>query len=178
MIHKVKGFCVVNEAKLDVFLKFICFLYDPTNAGNLSSGYSAFFKSSLYVWKFLVHVLLKPSLKDFEHNLTRLWNECNCAVVWTFLGIVFWRDWNENWPFLVLWPLVSFPDCWHFECSSLLSSSSFRIWNSWTGIPSPLLALFVVMLLKAYLTSHSRMSLALGEWNTIMVIQVINIFSV
>ena len=67
MIHTVKGFIIVNEAKVDVFLEFPCFLYDPTNVGNLISGSSAFSKSSLYIWKFSVHVLLKPSLKDFEH---------------------------------------------------------------------------------------------------------------
>ena len=63
----VKGFSVVNEAVVDVFLEFPCFFYDPTNDGNLISGSSAFSKSSLYIWKFSVHVLLKPSLKDFEH---------------------------------------------------------------------------------------------------------------
>ena len=55
------------------------------------------------------HVLLKSSLKDFEHYLARLWNENNCMVVWTFFGIAFLWDWNENWPFPVLRPLLSFP---------------------------------------------------------------------
>ena len=67
VIHTVKDFSVVNEAEVDVFLEFSCFLYDPTNVGNLISGSSAFSKSSLYIWKFLVHIVLKPSLKDFEH---------------------------------------------------------------------------------------------------------------
>ena len=67
MIHTVKGFIIVNEAKVDVFLEFPCFLYDPTNVGNLIPGSSAFSKSSLYVGKFLIHILLKPSLKDFEY---------------------------------------------------------------------------------------------------------------
>ena len=66
VIHKVKGFIVANEVESDVFLKFLCFLHDPVNAGNLISGSSAFSKSS---WKFSVHTLLKPSLKDFEYNL-------------------------------------------------------------------------------------------------------------
>ena len=61
---------MVNEAEVDVFMEFPCFFYGPTDVGNLISGSSAFSKSSLYIWKFLVHVLLKPSLKDFEHNLT------------------------------------------------------------------------------------------------------------
>ena len=69
MIHTVKGFSVVNEAEADIFLEFCCFLHYPMNVGNLISGSSAFSKSSLYIWKFLVHVLLKPSLKDIEHNL-------------------------------------------------------------------------------------------------------------
>jgi len=77
--------------------------------------------------------------------------------VWTFSGIAFLWDWNENWPFQVLWPLLSFQVCWHIECSTV-TASSFRIWNSSTGIPSPPLALFVVMLPKAHLTSNSRMS--------------------
>ena len=67
MIHTVKGFSVVNELEVDVFLEFSSFFYDPTDVGNLISGSSAFSKSSLHIWKFSVHVLLKPSLKDFEH---------------------------------------------------------------------------------------------------------------
>ena len=70
--HTVKCFSIVNEAEVDVFLEFSCFLYDPTNVGNLISGSSAFSKSSLYIWKFLVQVLLKRSLKDFEHNLASM----------------------------------------------------------------------------------------------------------
>ena len=81
----------------------------------------------------------------------------HCAVVWAFFSIAFLWDWNENGPFPVLWPLLSFQICWHKECSTL-TASSFRIWNSLTGIPSPPLALFVVMLFKAHLTSHSRRS--------------------
>ena len=69
-IHTVKDFSVVNGAEVDVFLAFPCFFYDPMVIGNLISGSSAFSKSSLNIWKFLIHVLLKPSLKDFEHNLT------------------------------------------------------------------------------------------------------------
>ena len=69
MIHTVQGFGVVSKAEIDVFLELSCFLDDPVDVGNLISSSSAFSKSSLYVWKFLVHVLLKPSLKDFEHYL-------------------------------------------------------------------------------------------------------------
>ena len=67
--HTVKGFSVVNEAEVDVFLESLCFLYDPADVGNLISGSSAFSKPSLYIWKFSVQILLRPSLKDFEHNL-------------------------------------------------------------------------------------------------------------
>jgi len=69
VIYTAKGFSVPNEAEVDIFLEFPCFFYDPTNAGNLISGSSDFSKNSLYLWKFIVHILLKPSLKDFECNL-------------------------------------------------------------------------------------------------------------
>ena len=86
-----------------------------------------------------------------------MWNEWNCAVVWTFVGFALLWDWNENWHFWVLWPLLSFPYLlaywvWHFN------SIIFWIWNSSAGIPSPPLALFVAMCLKAHLTSYSKMS--------------------
>ena len=69
MVHTVKGFSVVNEVEADAFLELPCFLRDPTNVGNLISDSSAFSKPRLFTCMFLVHVLLKPSLKDFEHNL-------------------------------------------------------------------------------------------------------------
>ena len=110
LIHTVKGFSIVNEAVVDIFLEFSYFFYGPTNVDNLISGSSAFSKSSLYIWKFSVHILLKPSWKDFENYLAELWNTCSCAVVWAFFGIAFLWDWNENWPFSVLWPLLNFPN--------------------------------------------------------------------
>ena len=67
VIHTFKGFSIVNEAKVDVFLEFSCFFYDPMDVGNLISGCSAFSKSSLNIWKFSVHVQLKPDLENFEH---------------------------------------------------------------------------------------------------------------
>ena len=72
VIHTVKGFRVVNEAELDVFLEFSCFFYDPVDVGNLISGSSTFSKSSLYICKFSVHIMLKPSLKDFEHYVASM----------------------------------------------------------------------------------------------------------
>ena len=108
VIYTVKGFGIVNKA-VNVFLVFSCFFDDPTDVGNLISGFS-FSKSSFNIWKFIVHMLLKPGLENFEQYFTSLWDECNCAVVWTFFGIAFLWDWNENWPFPVLWPLLSFPN--------------------------------------------------------------------
>ena len=67
VIHTVKGFGVVNKAKVDVLLELSCFFDDPTDFGNLISGSSAFSKSSLNIWKFTVHTLLKPGLENFEH---------------------------------------------------------------------------------------------------------------
>jgi len=110
VIHTVKGFGIVNKAEIDVFLEVSCFFDDPVDVGNLISGSSAFSKSSLNIWKFMVHVLLKPGLEKFEHYFASVWDESNYAVVWTFFGITFLWDWNENWPFPVLWPLLSFPN--------------------------------------------------------------------
>jgi len=84
VIHTVWGFGIVNKAKVDVFLELSSFFYDPVGVGNLISGSSAFSKSRLYIWKFSVHLLLKPTLKDFEHYLASMRNEWNCIVVWTF----------------------------------------------------------------------------------------------
>ena len=109
-IHTVKGLSIVNKAKVDVFLELSCFFYDPTDAGNLISGSSAFSKSNLNIWKFSVQVLMKAGLKDFEHVLASMWNECNCAAAWAFWGIAFLWDLKENWPFPVLWPLLGFPN--------------------------------------------------------------------
>ena len=72
MIHTLKAFPIVNEAVVDVFLEFSFFFYDPTDVGNWPSDSSVFSKSNLYIWKFSVHVLLKPSLKDFEHYFASL----------------------------------------------------------------------------------------------------------
>ena len=119
VIYTVKGIGIVNKAEVDVFLELSCFFNDPTNVGNLICGSSAFSKSSLNIWNFMVQVLLKPVLENFEHYFASVWDECNCAVVWTFFVLAFLWDWNENWPFAVLWPLLSFPNCWQIECSAL-----------------------------------------------------------
>ena len=72
MIHTVKGVGVVNKAEIDVFLELSCFLDDPVDVGNMTSGSSALFKSSLSIWKFMVHILLKPGLENFEHYFTSM----------------------------------------------------------------------------------------------------------
>ena len=140
VVHIVKGFSIVSEAEVDVFLELSCCFDDQTDVGNLISGSSIFSKSSLKIQKFLVHVLLKPSLENFEHYFASMWNECNCAVVWTFFDIALLWDWNENWPFPSCGHCSVFWIFWHIECSTL-TASSVRIWKSSAGIPSPPVAL-------------------------------------
>ena len=108
VIHTVKGFSIVNEADFfsGILLLFLWF----NGCWKFESGSSAFSKFSLNIWKFLVHVLLKPSLENFKHYFASMWNECNCVVVWAFLGIALLWDWNENWHFPLLWSLLSFPN--------------------------------------------------------------------
>ena len=72
VIHTAQDFSIVNEAEVDIFLKFLCFFCDPVDVHNLISGSSAFSKSNLNIWNFLVHILLMPGLEDFEHYLSSL----------------------------------------------------------------------------------------------------------
>ena len=139
VIHTVKSFGIVNKAEIDDFWNS-CFFDDPADVGNLISGSSAFPRTSLNIWKFTVHVMLKPGLENFEHYFTSVWDECNCAVVWASFGIAFLWDWNENWPFPVLWSLLSFQKLLaycvqHFHSTvpssvlfSLLVSDSITAW--------------------------------------------------
>ena len=99
MIHTVKGFSVVDETEVRVFLEFPCFLYDPVNSGNLISDS-----------KFLVHIMLKPSMQDFKYDLTSLGDECNFPMVRTFFSTTLLGNQDEDWPFPVLWPLLGLPD--------------------------------------------------------------------
>ena len=78
------------------FQELSCFFYDPRDAGNLISGSSDFSKCSLNIWKFLVHVLLKPHLENFEHYIASMWDEWNYVVISTFFGIALLGDWNVN----------------------------------------------------------------------------------
>ena len=109
VIYTVKGFSIVNE--VDVFLEFSCFFDDLVDVGNLISGSSLpFLKPAwtsgssqfTYCWSLAWRIL--------SITYTSVWDECNCAVVWAFFGIAFLWDWNENWSFPVLWPLLSFPN--------------------------------------------------------------------
>ena len=135
-----------------------CFFDNPAD-GNLISGSSAFLKSSLNNWNFTVHVLLKPGLENFEHYFTSMWDECNCAVVWAFFGIAFLL--GLQWKLTFSSPVAT-AEFSKFAGILLayvtFTASSFRVWNSSTGIPSRPLALFIVMLPKDHLISHSRMS--------------------
>ena len=134
-----------------------CCFNDPTDVDNLISDSSAFSKSSLNIWKFTVHILFKLGLQTFEHYFASIWDECNCAAVWTFFCIAFFGIEMKTDLFQSCGHWWVFQICWHIECSTF-TASSFRIWNNSTGILSPPLALLVVMFPKAHLTLHSRMS--------------------
>ena len=109
LIHTVKGFGIVNKAEIDVFLELSCLFDDPEDVANLISGFSAFSKTSLNIWKFTVHLLLKPGLENFEHYFASVWDECNCEVVWAFFGIAFlWKtdlfqSCGHCWVFQICW---------------------------------------------------------------------------
>ena len=110
VIHTVKGFGLVSKAEIGVFLELSCFFNDPADVGNSISGFCAFSKTNLNIWKFTVDILLKSGLEKFEHYFTRVWDECNCVVARAVFGITFLWDWNDNGPSPVLWPLLSFPN--------------------------------------------------------------------
>ena len=125
---------LVNEAEIDVFfLELSCFFYDPVDVSNLISGSSAFSKSSLNIWNFSVHILLKPGLDNFEHYFASVWEECNCvgslSILWHCLCLGL--KWKLTFSTTVASAEFS-------EFAGILSAaSSFRIWNNSTGIPSP-----------------------------------------
>ena len=120
-----KGFGVISKAEVYFFLEFPCFFYDPTDVGNLISDSSVFSKSSLNIWKFTVHILLKPGLENFEHYFASMWDECNCVVVWTFLTLPFFGIGMKTDLFQSCGHCWVFQICWHIECSSF-TASSFR----------------------------------------------------
>ena len=115
MIHTVKSFSIVNETEIDVFLKFSCFLYNPVNVVNVICSSSSLSKPSLDIWKFLVHIMLKPSMQDFKYDLTNMGDECNCPMDSTFFGTTLLENWDEDWTFPLLWSLLGLPDSWHLH---------------------------------------------------------------
>ena len=139
VIYTVKSFGIINKVEVGVLSGTLLLFLFFNGCWQLITGSSAFSKTSLNIWKFTVHVLLKPGLENFEHYFASMWDDYNCVVVWAFFGIAFLWDWNENWPFPVLWPLLSFPNLLAYRVRTL-TASSFRTWNSSTGIPSPPLA--------------------------------------
>ena len=108
VIHTVRGIDIINKAEVDVFLEISCFFCDPTDVGNVIPDSSTFSKPDLNIFKFIVYVLLKPGLMNFENYFASLYDERNYVVVWTFFDIALLWGWNENWLFLVLWLLLSF----------------------------------------------------------------------
>ena len=155
VINTFNGFGIVNKAEIDVFLDLSCFFNDLADVGNLVFGSSACFKTSLNIWKFtycwsLAWRILSITLLGCEMS-TIVW-QFEHSLALPFIGIGMKTD-----PFQSCGNCWVFQICWHIECSTF-TAWSFRIWNSSTGIPSPLLALFVVMLPKAHLTLHSRIS--------------------
>ena len=152
VIHTVKGFGIVNKAEIDVFLELSYFFDDLEDVGNLISGSSAVSKTSLNICKFTVHVSLKPGLENFEHYFPSVWDEWNCAVVWAFFGIAFLWDWNANWPFPVLWPLLSFPNLLaYIDCSNMYSLGQTRL-----GIR---------IYMKEFWKSNKKFEGLSGEWD-------------
>ena len=107
VIHTVKGSGVVSKAEVDFFWTLSLFLWS-SGCCQFDLWFLWLSKSSLNIWKFMVYVLLKAGLENFEHYFASVWDECNCVVVSAFFGIAFLWDWNENWPFPVLWQLLSF----------------------------------------------------------------------
>jgi len=96
-----KSYCSQWSKTTSFSIRIPSFLHNSMNISNLSSGSSILSKLKVYIWKFSVHILLKPSLKGFEHNIASMWNEHNRTLGWTFFGIAFLWDWNVNFSSLV-----------------------------------------------------------------------------
>ena len=144
VIHKVKVFNIVKEAEVVVFLELPCFCYDPADVDNSISGSSAFSKTSLNIWKFRFTYCWNLAWRIL--SITRVWDECNYAIVWAFFGIAFgigmktdlFQSCGHCWVFQI---------CWHIE-GSTFTTSSFRIWTSSTGISSPPLIQYYIGIKK------------------------------
>ena len=111
VICTVKRFSIVNKAEVDFFflMEFSSFFLWSTTCWQFDLWFLCLFSVYLYIWNFLVHIILKPALEDIEYYIASIWNACNGVAVWIFFVIVHLRIWNENWPFSVLWSLLSFP---------------------------------------------------------------------
>ena len=97
VVHTVKGFGIVNKAEIDVFLELSCFFDDPSDIGNLISGSSTFSKTRLNICKFMVHILLKPGLENFEHYFTSMWDECTEKAMAPHSSILAWKiPWTKE----------------------------------------------------------------------------------
>ena len=155
VIHTVKGFGIVNKAEVDVFLELFHFFSDPVESGNLISGSLPFLNPPwtsgssqfTYCWSLAWRIL---SITLIVHEMSTVVQLFEHSLALPFFGIGMKTDLFQSCGHCCV-----FQVCWHIECSTF-TASSFRIWNSSTGIPSPPLALFAVMLPKAHLTSHQK----------------------
>ena len=129
VIFTVKGFGLINKA--DVFLELSCFFDDPVDIDNLISGSSAFSKSNLNIWKFFVHVLLKPGLENFEHYFASMWDECNCVVVSVFFDVAFLWIGIKTDLFQSCGSCWVFQICWHIECNTSKGPLEFTFFDVW-----------------------------------------------
>ena len=124
VIHTVKAFVVVNKAEVDVSLELSCFFDDTKVVGNLISGSSAFSKTNFNILKFMVHILLKTGLENFEHYVRRVQLCSSLSILWLCLSLGL--EWKLTFPVGHRWV---FQVCWHIEYSTF-TISSFRTWNS------------------------------------------------
>ena len=180
VIHTVEAFGIVNKAEIDVFLELSCFFDDPGDVGNLISGSSAFSKTSLNIWKFIVHILLKPGLENFEHYFTSVWDEYNCAVVWDRYSLI------PNLFYLVVYTLVlfSFHNVFRFQkqyffacCSKWSNKMQRGIKAKLVIAPSPLLPSLLCNLGQWLFESFLKLSFSLKIFNCTFIIRVLLVFT-
>ena len=132
VIHTVKSFGVFNKSQVDVFREHSCFFWWSDRCWQFDLWFFCLSEPILNIWKFTVHILLKPVLENFEHYFASVWDECNCAVVWTFLGISFLWDWNEN----TLSSPVATAECCKFAGIWRAALSQHHLLGWWNSITS------------------------------------------
>ena len=132
LIRTVKGFDILSKAELDVFLELACFFWRSSRCWEFDLWFLCIFWNMLNIWKFMVHILLKPGLENFEHFFVSMWDECNCLVVWAFVGIAFLEIGMKTNHFQLSHGCDFQISC-HIEYIAFTASSS-RIWNSSSGI--------------------------------------------